>query len=254
MSEIEEAALAAQAEDPAANTRQWLLETHVATLCTTAARRGIEGAPFGSVVPFAIDAMGRPLILIASIAAHTANLKRDPRGTLFVRQPGLDGDPQRGWRVGLIGEWAPIPECDHEEAHARYVQRVPFADGYLATHGFQYWRLETLQAVRYIAGFGKICWVEPDDILRDPYGHGIADAAAGAIAHMNEDHAHNMVEMCTGLCGFTPESAEMTELDRTGFFVKTTGPDRTVYFPFGREIDAAALRVAVVDVLKRARA
>lgn len=241
-------------DDPAALARLWLLETHAGTLCTTAARRGLEGYPYGSVVPFALTDEGRPIILIAGIATHTHNLKNDPRGALFVRQPGLEGDPQKGWRITLMGRWAQVPRAESDALHARYCERIPFAEGYLKTHDFAYWRMDHIEQVRYIGGFGKICWLPGDSILRDPTANGIGKAAPGAIEHMNEDHAHNMVEMCTGLHGFTPEGAEMVSLDPAGFLVRTTGPDKLVYFPFGKEITAKQLRVEVVEVLKRARA
>lgn len=264
------AAEAAAGEDPAANTRQWLLETLSGTLCTLSAKPDLAGWPFGSVVPYALTGDGRPVIYIAKIAAHTANLKHDPRASLFVSQPGITGDPQKGWRVTLMGRMeelvphgaevrgthpvARVGEDELAEVHARYVERIPFADDYQNTHGFSYWRMAEVHKVRYIAGFGKITWVDGPAILRDPHGEGIGGAVAGAVAHMNEDHAHNMVEMCTGLYGFTPASAEMISLDRTGFLVRTRGPDRTVHFSFGRAIVASELRKAVVEVVVRARA
>ncbi len=247
---------AARAEDPAGKTRQWLLETHTATLCTTSTKRGLEGYPFGSVVPFALAADGTPIILIARIAAHTANLRADPRGSLFVHQPDVAGDPQSGWRVTVMGQWVKVEDDDPQlaEIHARYVERVPASIDYHRTHGFSYWRMPKIEKVRYIAGFGKITWIDGAAVHRDPSGAGIGDSAPGAIAHMNEDHAANMKEMCQGLYGFEPDQARMHSLDRAGFFVQTEGPQRLLYFPFGREIGSESLRKSVVDVLIRARA
>src|SRR2546422_7509877 len=45
------------------------------------------GHPFGSIMPYALDAEGRPLLLISSMAVHTQNLGADPRASLFVTQP-----------------------------------------------------------------------------------------------------------------------------------------------------------------------
>lgn len=246
----------AEAEDPAAHARTWLLQVPSGTLCTTTARRGLEGYPFGSVVPFALDPSGLPVILIAGIATHTANLVREPRASLFVQEPGLEGDPQKGWRITVMGRWeevaADAPELG--ELHARYVERVPWAEGYLQTHDFSYWRMTSCDAVRYIGGFGKIAWLPGDAILRDPLGEGMGAAAPGAVDHMNEDHQDAMIAMCKGRYGFEPEGARMVSLERTGFFVRTIGPERICWFPFGREITAAELRPAVIEVLRRARA
>lgn len=253
--DIVAAARAAEQDTPHLLARRWMLETHVGTLCTTLARRGVEGFPYGSVTPFAVDGRGRPYILIANIATHTANLKQDARGALFVRQPDTEGDPQAGWRVTYIGRWAEVDRDDLEwpELHARYVERVPAAHGYLETHGFQYWRLDELETVRFIGGFGKITWLKGERCLRDPHGGGLDEVVAGAIQHMNDDHAGNMVEMVRGLYGVDVQEARMTAMDRAGFFVETDGPKGLYHFSFGYEIDARSLRKAVVDVLKRAR-
>jgi putative heme iron utilization protein len=241
-------------DDAGARARAWLLETVAATLCTSCSKPGLEGHPFGSVVPYALMGDGRPVLQIADIAAHTRNLRRDPRGSLFVRQPGVEGDPQTGWRLTVMGRWAKLTDADEiAEAHARLAERVPAVGGYERVHRFGYWKMVEVDEVRYIAGFGKIAWLGGDAILRDPGGEGIGAAAPGAVDHMNEDHAHNMVEMCKGLAGFEPQSAAMTALDRTGFLVRTTGPDRLVHFGFGREIRAQELRHAVVELLGRAR-
>ncbi|MEO1369170.1 MAG: DUF2470 domain-containing protein [Acidobacteriota bacterium] len=248
------AARAALADDPAALTRSWLLTTTSATLCTTAVHREVAGFPFGSVVPFALDQTGRPVILTATIATHTANLRQDPRGSLLVRQPGLEGDPQTGWRVTLMGTWAPV-SWDHPdvpEIAVRYRERVPAADGYRKTHDFAFWRMEEIRKVRYIAGFGKICWFDGAQLVHGP-DPALSAAADAAVAHMNDDHPHNLHEMVEGLHGVTAERVEMTGLARDGFFVRTEQPDHTLFFPFHRDIDASTLRVAVIDVLKRAR-
>lgn len=254
----------------AAEARQRLIGATHGTLCTLASQKALAGHPFGSIVPYALDARGRPIVLLARIAAHTANLVRDPRATLFVTDDALhgEGDPQATWRIGIMGTM--IPLCAPSRAHgplpgarviedaalddimARYRVRVPNAAEYDDTHRFDYWLMDAVIRGRYIGGFGKIRWVEGPDMLRDPLGEGIEAAAPGAIEHMNADHGHNLIEMVEGLCGFTPAEARMVELDRTGFAVETDV--RRIHFEFGREIDADDLRMAVIEVLQRARA
>ncbi len=253
----------------AAEARARLIGATHGTLCTLASQKAMAGHPFGSIVPYALDAHGRPIVLLARIAAHTANLVRDPRATLFVTDDAAhgEGDPQATWRVGIMGSMVPLyaPSREHgplpgartvdtaalDDIVARYRVRVPQAADYDETHRFDYWLMDTVVRGRYIAGFGKIRWIEGPDMLRAPLGGGLEDAARGAIEHMNDDHGHNLIEMVEGLCGFTPAHARMVALDRAGFAVETDA--RRVYFEFGREIDADDLRVAVIEVLKRAR-
>jgi putative heme iron utilization protein len=261
----------ARAEDPAANARQWLIDSSAATLCTSSTRSGLEGYPFGSVVPYALSAEGKPVIYIATIAAHTANLRADNRASLFVRQPDTEGDPQNGWRITVMGKMRRLALPDEEVSakdehvvervcqeerdalHARYLETTPWARDYGLTHGFAYWRMSEVEAVRYIAGFGKICWLDGGEVVDDAMAGGLDKASAGAVEHMNDDHRDNMIEMVEGHYGFTPTSATMTRLDRLGFFVQTEGPDRLLHFSFGKAIDAKTLRPAVIDVLKKAR-
>lgn len=252
MDEIAAAARAANAEAPD-NIRRWLLESSVGTLGSLLSLSKLDGFPYQSVVPYAVDAIGRPLILIANIATHTKNLRNDPRGSLFVRahQDDPSGDPQSNWRITLMGRWTQVDSEDPEypSLFARYHERVPAAEKYIGTHGFAIWRME-VEGVRYIAGFGKITWVDGKDVRLDPAGD-VAAAAPGAIQHMNEDHHHNLLEMLKGKYGVDTDTAEMVGLDRTGFDVVAAG--RPYRFSFGREIGASDIRHAVVDVLRQTR-
>ena len=55
------------------------------------------GFPFGSVMPYALEAHGRPIFLISTMAMHTQNLQSDPRAALLVTQndsdTGANADP-----------------------------------------------------------------------------------------------------------------------------------------------------------------
>ena len=70
---------------------------------------------------------------------------------------------------------------------------------------------------------------------------------------MNDDHVQNMHEMCEGMYGLRPGSVRMERVERDGFFLRTTEPDRLLFFPFRDEVGATSLRQAVVGVLQRAR-
>lgn len=248
-----EAAEAAERDDPAGHARRWLLESTSGTLSTLSTTNGLEGWPFGSIVPYALDGRGRPILLTARIALHTKNAKADSRASLFVHQADVEGDPQAGWRITVCGRLETIQDATEiADANARYVEKVPSATSYFGTHDFEYWRL-SVDRVRYIGGFGKICWIDGKEVTRDPVGGGIEKASARIVEHMNADHAENMREMCRGLYRFSPEQVKMTAVDRTGFFVSTNAPERLLHFSFQREVDADGVREAVIDVLKRAR-
>jgi putative heme iron utilization protein len=152
-------------DDPASLARRWLRESDSGTLCTLSRARGIEGWPFGSIVPFVVDDGGRPVILIAQIAEHTKNATADSRVSLFVSER-REGDPQAGWRLNLAGHLKRLTLDDNELAplRERYIQKVPASSSYALQHDFFFWRLD-VERVRCIAGFGRIHWIDGKDML-----------------------------------------------------------------------------------------
>lgn len=264
--DIADAARNARAENPAQNARQWMLTTHAATLCTTSVKAELEGFPFGSIVPFCLTPSGQPVIFIASIAAHTANLRQDPRASLFVHDPAAEGDPQKSWRITVMGKFerlttdeeaakaegtALVTEDELSEIKARYEQRIPFAIDYNSTHDFSFWCMRDVVRVRYIAGFGKICWLDGAEVM--PANGGALEGCQAAIDHMNEDHAENLLEIVRGLAGLEATGAKMIRLAADGFTIATEAPDRTVFVPFDEEITSEEIRPAIIRVLKAAR-
>jgi len=269
--EIESAARNAKRHDPAGDVRQWLQDVSAATLSTLAVKAGLEGFPACSVVPFALDEHGAPFILIAQIAAHTHNLRADNRASLFIRHGLSSGDPQSQWRATLSGymeklvtrgsgkDGAPtgyetlISETEFDHLKARYRERVPASDGYFKTHDFHFWRMKRIEKVRYIAGFGRICWFDGASLLSEPLPEDLKSVAPGAIEHMNDDHVDAMEAICDALHGFESADVKMTALDRRGFFMSRSGTPTLLYTSFGYEIGADSLRKAMVEITHKAR-
>ena len=154
---------AADSDDPspaarAARGARALLEAEsVGVLSTISVRRA--GTPYGSVTPYALSAVGAPLLLLSRLAAHTQNLVADPRAGLFVGDKSAAADPQAGARVSLLGRVGRVDAADEPDARARYLARWPQAADYFARGDFSLWRFEIDEA-RLIAGFGDIRWLE----------------------------------------------------------------------------------------------
>jgi putative heme iron utilization protein len=144
------------AERAAATARALLAAESVGLLSTISVRR--PGTPYGSVTPYALSAAGAPLLLLSGLAAHTHNLRADPRAGLFVGDHTAAADPQAGARLSLMGRAALVPAADEPDARARYLARWPNAADTLALGDFSLWRFEVEEA-RFIAGFGDIRWL-----------------------------------------------------------------------------------------------
>lgn len=122
----------------------------------------LPGFPFGSLAPYALDARGRPLFFLSSMAQHTRNLLADPRCSLFITEPAASGDPQTAERVILVGRTTPAPQEDLEDARERYLAAFPQARQWAGFGDFRFYRLE-LVSVYYVGGFGVMGWIAPGD-------------------------------------------------------------------------------------------
>ncbi len=230
--------------DNGGDARRFTRAQHSAVLSTISKR--VEGFPFGSVAPFILDQAGRPVILISTLAEHTKNLSADPRVSLIV-QPYAP-DMQVTGRVTLLGRAEKLE--DKSALGPRYLRYHPQAADYFAMHDFSFYRIEPVR-VRWIGGFGRIHWVEPEQYLQGESP--LADQEDGILAHMNQDHGDNLRAYCRHVHGVEPGSAEMVGIDGDGFDLRAD--DRLLRFDFPASIqDAQGARQALVALAQASRA
>lgn len=259
--------------DPPSDVVQWLVETGHGVLSTISSNEGTEDYPISSVVPFAITPEGKPYILIAGIAAHTKNLRQNNKSTLFISHPNPEGDPQSFWRASIIGNFKEVKtiasssdkaevasgktmivtEEEEEMMLIRYRAQVPNADAYLKTHNFSFWLMDEIIKIRYIAGFGRICWIEGDEYLSNEIHPTFQSSKLESIEHMNDDHVDAMIDIYDGYHGKTSSSVIMTDLDSRGIFLQCQDSTHSFYVPFGKTIAEDELRVAIIRLVKQAR-
>ncbi len=202
------------------------------------------GHPFVSVMPYAPDDGGRPLVLISGLAMHTQNLDADPRASLLVVQAGHE-DPLAMARVTLMGRAQRLPAADRPAAREAYLARHPNAVHWVDYGDFAFWRLD-LTDVYFVGGFGAMDWltVEGYEGARpDP----LADAAPGIIEHMNRDHADALI---------LADAAEMVAVDRLGFKLRVRAGDglEGCRIGFPREVtDAGQCRRVLIEMVEECR-
>jgi putative heme iron utilization protein len=220
------------------------------TLCTLALEP--EGYPYGSFVTVAFD-NGNPVFLISALAEHTKNLERDPRASLLVAESGA-ADPLANGRVTMLGLCTQVAG-DGGSARAAFLTVHPNAAYYADFRDFAFWCLR-VTAIRYIGGYGRMSWIGHDD-WRTARPDPLAPHAAGAIAHMNADHADAMVLYCKAFSKATDvTSATMTGVDRYGFEMsaKTAQGPRPVRVAFAEPVTTPEeLRATLVAMVKDAR-
>ena len=222
-----------------------------ATLSTLSRRH--PGHPFGSVMPYAPDGSGAPLLLISSMAMHTQNLEADSRASLLVTQPGWTEDPLAGGRVTLMGRAARIEASGRSAAREAYLARHPKAAFWVDFEDFSFWRLE-VSDVYFVGGFAAMDWVTREGYAAarpDP----LADVAEDIVVHMNRDHADALVTLARAHADAAAEEATMLSVDRLGFRVRIRSGERlhAARIAFPREIVTAdACRATLIEMLGRA--
>jgi len=212
------------------------------------------GFPFGSVMPYALDARGRPIFLISTMAMHTQNLQADSRASLLVTQPDASGDPLGASRVTVMGNVLTIPQSEIAEARKLYLERYANSKYWVDFEDFSFYRMDVLD-VYYVGGFGVMGWV-----LASDYDHAqpdpLADAATGIIEHMNTDHKDALILLARVFGGMESQEAAMTALDRLGFHVrlKTSDGMKGIRIGFLREVsNPAETRKILVEMVQQAR-
>ncbi len=236
----------------AERSRTLLHVTKVAVLSTHSHRH--EGFPFGSVMPYALDADGSPLFLISSMAMHTQNLVRDPRASLLVTAPEAAHDPLGAERLTVIGSVTEVGEADLATVRDAYLSRHENASYWVDFEDCAFYLMKIVE-LYFVGGFAVMGWVGVDEFCQaqpDP----LAETAAGILAHMNADHADALVLIAKHVKGIEAQDGKMTAVDRLGFHVrlKTADRVRSVRIGFPSEVRSPDdCREALVNMVEHAR-
>jgi hypothetical protein len=220
---------------------------HTGTLATVSLRH--PGHPFASLMPYALDEQGRPLVLISSMAMHTQNLSADRRASLLVTQ-AAKGDPLAAGRVTLMGEVLPVPEAERERVKAAYLARHANAAYWADFDDFGFWLLEPVD-VYYVGGFGAMGWVAAAEYATaepDP----LADVSESLLEHVNKDHARALLSYARVLAAEPAEEATMVSVDRRGFRLRLRTGERVygIRAAFPRDIATAEqFREAFIEMM-----
>jgi putative heme iron utilization protein len=213
--------------------------------------RKFPGFPFGSVMPYAADDLGRPVLFISSMAMHTQNLHQDARASLLITQPDCSGDPLGAARVTLLGTAA---EVQAAEVRDLYLSRYEDSKYWQEYSDFAYHRLE-VSSVYFIGGFGVMGWVQAEEYTNarpDP----LAETAQEIIRHMNADHADALLLIGRQFAGEAATEASMTAVDRLGFHLRLKTGDRVHgrRVAFLREVVSKdEARAVLVEMVREAR-
>jgi len=228
-------------DDRARPGRLLLRRTRRGVLSTFSTR--FEGFPYGSAVPFVLDAHGHPVLLVSRLAAHTQDMLRNPSASLTAH----GDDVVTGARLTLLGR---VSEIDRESRAARrYLALLPEAHAYAGFGDFGFLRLEPV-AGHYVGGFGDIRWFDGTDYLLPAMA--LDDREDDIVTHMNEDHVDTMRAYCAGRLGTAPAAVQMLCVDADGFDLQAD--DAVLRFEFPEPVtDADGARQQFIRMARAGR-
>ncbi|WP_421133112.1 HugZ family protein [Alteromonas sp. A079] len=210
----------------------------------------LRGYPFGSVSPFISCSEGKLYFYISDIAQHAKNLEKDSRMSLTVFHQAEEGDQNAHGRVTVVGDAAPIKGDKASQILEQYVRRFPEAETYKQAHDFNVWQMDVVR-VRYIGGFGKIFWLEPEEWQAPASPWGI-EAEKNMIDHMNEDHQDAMSLILGHHHAIQDDTPTMTGIVNDGFYIHSN--NKNYYVPFeNRCTEQGSARTELVRLTNRAR-
>lgn len=126
-----------------------------------------EGAPFVSMVPYAVSADGADFLChVSGMASHTKDMRASPRVCLLVIASEEPGAPPQGRaRVSLPGTARFVDEgsADFESFRRAYLERFPAAE---ELFGFPDFSLVAIrpESARFVAGFAQAFTLSADSL------------------------------------------------------------------------------------------
>lgn len=212
-----------------------------------------SGDPFSSLVTVATDHDGSPLILVSQLSAHTRHLDADGRCSLLLAQAG-PGDPLTHPRLTLTGKASRVVEPgSRKSVRARFLARHPRADIYVDFADFSFWRI-ALEQAHLNGGFARAARFPAARLMTALDGAAnLIAAEAGAVAHMNADHADALALYAQVLAGQPAGPWVATGLDPDGMDLGCGDLTARLAFP-DRITTPGDLRKVLVDLAARARA
>lgn len=241
--------------EPAAQARTLMRSLDRATLASAlpgalAIPEGNFAAwPYASLVLAAVDHDLAPILLLSTLAEHSKAIAADPRVSLLFDGTGDLAQPLTGPRLTVLGHAQRTTDL---RLRQRFLARHPDAALYADFGDFHFYRVDIARA-HLVAGFGRIRWIERDDLAVDSVPMALVEREADIVSHMNNDHADAIDLYATRLLGRAGAGWQMTGIDASGCDLRRAGEVARLEFAAPVQ-DAAQARATLVVLVKQARA
>ncbi|KAK8689884.1 hypothetical protein V6N13_088594 [Hibiscus sabdariffa] len=190
-----------------------------------------EGYPSGSMVDFACDANGSPILAVSSLAVHTKDLLANCKCSLLVAR---DPEDRTDLVITLHGDAIAVSEKDQAAIRTAYLAKHPNAF-WVDFGDFQFMRIEP-KVVRYVSGVATAL-LGSGEFGKEEYQNSKVDLIAQFSKPVatqkllcNSQHQSRLLQV---------DSAYMLDLDSLGFNVKASYQGNTfkLRVPFPRRAE-----------------
>jgi putative heme iron utilization protein len=233
--------------DRALTARQLIRGRDRAALATN-----LDGRPYVSLVITAADIDASPLLLLSDLAQHTQNLVANSSVSLLFDGTGEYPDPLTGPRLTVLGR---AERCEDTHAAARFAARHPSSAVYADFADFHLYRV-SIERGHLVAGFGRIFWIEAEELRFTADAAALAAAAAEIVQHMNTDHAEAVTLYAEKLLGRHGAGWRITGIDPDGVDLRRPmeAGGETARLSFSQPVlTPAQARAALVALVQAAR-
>ncbi|XP_057982859.1 uncharacterized protein LOC131167865 [Malania oleifera] len=213
-----------------------------------------DGYPSGSMVDFACDPNGYPILAVSNLAVHTKDLSANPKCSLLIAR---DPEDRTDLIITLHGDAISVREEDRAAVRTAYLAK--HSDAFWVDFGdFQFMRIEP-KAVRYVSGVATAL-LGSGEFSKDEYRAAKVDPISQftkpVASHMNKDHAEDTRVIVQHSTSIPVDFAHMLDLDSLGFNVKAGFQGNTfkLRIPFPRRAeDRKDVKTLIVEMLQAAK-
>ncbi|KAL8217105.1 hypothetical protein R6Q57_023942 [Mikania cordata] len=213
-----------------------------------------DGYPSGSIVDFACDAYGFPILAVSTLSVHSKDLLANPKCSLLVSKDPKD---RTDLVITVHGDAILVPNEDRDVICASYLTRHP--EAFWVDFGdFQFMRIEP-KVVRFVSGVATAL-LRSGEFTKEKFAAAKVDPiyqfSKPVTSHMNKDHSDDTKLMVQHSTLVLVDSAYMLDLDSLGFNVKASyqGSDFKLRIPFPRRAeDRKEVKTLIVEMLQAAK-
>ncbi|KAJ0511200.1 putative FMN-binding split barrel, heme oxygenase HugZ-like superfamily [Helianthus annuus] len=213
-----------------------------------------EGYPSGSMVDFACDDNGSPLLSVSNLALHTKDLLTNLKCSLLIAK---DPEDKTDLIITIHGDAVTVPENARDAVRTTYMARHPDAV-WVDFDDFMFLRIEP-KAVRFVSGVATALFQSGEftgNEFREAKVDKIYQFSKPITSHMNKDHVNDTKLIVQHSTSVPVDYAYMLDVDSLGFNVKAGYKDKNfklrVAFPRRAE-ERKDVKTLIIEMLQAAK-